>query len=131
VSSPISAWKVGFIPEWIMREYLSRRGGVRFMPEDLEKAKSTLLGYSLNSLIIEGQSVPKRFLKPQLQAEIGDDTHTKGCKILDDYFKNELKQFLTDELDPLGREIIELFLNDGKLEDFEKLIPGEGIFIDD
>ncbi|MFT4303611.1 MAG: DUF4914 family protein [Candidatus Woesearchaeota archaeon] len=127
----VGAWNVGFMPEWIMREYLARRGGVRFMAEDLTPAKSTLLGYSLNKVTIEGQTIHEHFLKPELQPEVDKETYAKGSKILDDYFKSELKQFLCDELDPKGKQIIELFLNDAKLEEFEKIIQGESIIIDD
>ncbi|MCB9359072.1 DUF4914 family protein [Candidatus Woesearchaeota archaeon] len=127
----LGAWEVGFMPEWIMREYLSRRGGIRFMDSDLSESNSVLLGYSMNRLVIEGQTIPEHFLKPQLQPEVGNEAHKKGCRILEDYFKSELKQFLSPELDPLGKKIINLFMKGGKLQDFEKLIPGESIFIDE
>ncbi|MFT4297904.1 MAG: DUF4914 family protein, partial [Candidatus Woesearchaeota archaeon] len=127
----VGAWNVGFIPEWIMREYFSRRGGVKFMPEDLLKSKSTLLGYSLNKVTIEGQTIPEGFLKPELQPEVGLEAHSKGCKILDDYFKKELAKFMTDELDPLGKKIIQLFLDNADLEEFEKLISGSSILMED
>lgn len=41
----IGAYKVGFMPEWIAREYLSRRGGVRFRPDQLVPSKCSLLGF--------------------------------------------------------------------------------------
>jgi hypothetical protein len=127
----VGAWNVGFIPEWIMREYFSRRGGVKFMANDLSKTESSLLGYSLNKLTIEGQTINEGFLKVHLQPEVGKESYTKGCEILNNYFKKELKQFLCDELDPKGKEIIELFLNDGTIEEFEKLIESESILIED
>ena len=34
-----------------------------------------------------------------------------------------LKQFMTDDLDPLGRQIIELVMNDAPLEDYLALTP--------
>ena len=43
--------------------------------------------------------------------------------MLTDFFKQELKQFLTDDLNPLGKQIIEAFLNDAPLEDYLDLIP--------
>jgi hypothetical protein len=127
----VGSWKVGFMPEWVMREYFSRRGGVKFMKGDLSKAESTLLGYSPNKLVIEGQTINESFLKVALQPEVGIESYKKGCEILDDYFKSELKQFLTDELDPKGKEIIKLFLNDGKIEEFEALIYGKEIVMED
>ena len=56
---------------------------------------------------------------------MGVEAYDAGAKILTDFFKEELKQFLTDELDPLGREIIETVLNDGSVADFEALTPLE------
>ena len=31
----IGAWRTGFMPQWLAREYLARRSGVRFRPEQL------------------------------------------------------------------------------------------------
>ena len=51
-----------------------------------------------------------------------------GCNqllfdFITDFFKQQLQQFMTDELDPLGRQIIELVMNDAPLEDFVDLTP--------
>ena len=46
-----------------------------------------------------------------------------GAKIITDFFKQQLQQFMTDELDPLGRQIIELVMNDAPLEDYLALTP--------
>ncbi len=40
-----------------MREYLARRGGVRFAKSELSPSRGVLLGYSLNELIFEGQEI--------------------------------------------------------------------------
>lgn len=127
----VGSWKVGFMPEWIMREYLARRGGVKFMAEDITPAKSPLLGYSLNKIMIEGQTIHENFLRPELQPEVGKEAYEKGSEILEEYFKTELQQYLSDELDPKGREIIELFLRGGTLKEFEALIQGESIIMED
>jgi hypothetical protein len=37
--------------------------------------------------------------------------------------KDQIKEFLTDELDPIGRKIIETCLNDGSLEDYLEITP--------
>ena len=37
--------------------------------------------------------------------------------------KEQIKEFLTDELDPMGRKIIETCLNDGTLEDYLAITP--------
>ncbi|MDF2869841.1 MAG: hypothetical protein K0R05_1416 [Anaerocolumna sp.] len=63
------------------------------------------------------------FLRPELQAEVGIEGYDKGAKLLVDFFKDELVKFKTDELDPLGREIIDCFFNNGSLEDYGNILP--------
>jgi hypothetical protein len=43
--------------------------------------------------------------------------------MLADFFKEQVAKFNVPELNPLGKKIIELCLNDGKLEDYLALIP--------
>ncbi len=62
-------------------------------------------------------------LQTNLQLSIGNDAYDQGAKILVDFFKQELKKYLVDELNPLGRQIIEAYLNDASVKDFEDLIP--------
>jgi hypothetical protein len=40
----IGAWRVGFMPQWVMREYLARRGGAGFTREQIVPARCPLLG---------------------------------------------------------------------------------------
>lgn len=118
----IGAYKVGFMPQWIAREYLSRRGGAKFRPDQLSRSRCSLLGYSLESLKIDGEFMPKHFLQVNLQPEVGDEAFDKGAKILTDFFKKELKKYLTTDLSQLGRQIIECCLDDGKLEDYIEIL---------
>lgn len=127
----VGAWQVGFTPEWIMREYFSRRGGVKFNPEEICFLGSTILGYSLNSLVMEGQTINESLLKVELQPEVRKKGFKEGSKILTDYFKKELEQFLVPEIDPLGRKIIEAFLADATIEEMENLIKGKSILIEE
>jgi len=50
----IGSWKVGFMPEWIAREYLARRGGAWFTEKQIEPSLST---YSLKDVMVEGQMI--------------------------------------------------------------------------
>ena len=118
----IGVWKVGFMPEWIAREYLARRGSVRFRPDQVIPARSSLLGYALNTLKINGSFIPRELLQVNKQPEVGDEGYDKGAEILNEFFKRELKQFLVPELDPLGKKIIETCLDDGSLEDYIRLL---------
>lgn len=118
----IGAYHVGFMGEWITREYLARRGGtVRF--KHLVPARCPLFGYSLDEMKIDGQYVRQTFLRPELQSKLGFEGYDAGSKILTDFFKDQVREFLTDELDPLGRQIIELCLNDAPLEDYLAITP--------
>lgn len=119
----VGVYKVGFAAEWVTREYISRRASAKFRPEQLVESRCSILGYSLDTLRIDGAFLPKKFLQPERQHEIGLEGYDAGAKILTDFFKKELRQYLTEELEPIGREIIECCLNDGTLEDYLKLIP--------
>jgi len=120
----IGAWKVGFVPQWIAREYLARRGGAVFKPNQLRPARSPLLGNAVFSMELEGVQIPHWFLEVNTQPEVGDAAYDAGAKILFDFFVQELTPYTKEsDLDPLGREIIDCCLSGGKVSDFEKLIP--------
>jgi hypothetical protein len=119
----IGAYKVGFMPEWITREYLAKRGSTRIKPEQLKASKCSLLGFALESMKVEGTYIPKYLLQVELQPDVGEEAFMEGAKILTDFFKRELKKFLTKDLHPLGKKIIECCLDDGKVEDYISLIP--------
>jgi hypothetical protein len=127
----VGAWNVGFMPLWIMREYISRRGGIRFTREELSPSRCTLLGYSVNKLVVESQMFDIGYMKVEHQPEVGIEAYDKGAKSLTDYFKAELRAFNQPELDPLGRKIIDCFEKGGSMQDFESMIETETIFLDD
>ncbi|MDD6316115.1 MAG: DUF4914 family protein [Clostridia bacterium] len=118
----IGAYRIGFVSEWISREYLARHNGTVKM-KHLTPARCPLFGYSLLDMKLDGQYVRQTFLRPETQSKLGEAGYDAGAKILVDFFKQEISQFLTDELDPLGRKIIECCLNDGTLEDYLALTP--------
>jgi len=119
----IGCYKVGFMPQWLMREYLARRGSARFKQDQLAPARLPLLGYCLESLKIDGQFIRKAFLRPETQAEVGLDGYDEGAKQLVDFAKRELEKFDVPELDPLGRKIIESCMNDALLDEYLDIIP--------
>ncbi len=119
----IGAHEVSFMPQWVAREYISRKGGVKFKPENMVEARCKLLGYCQESMKIDGHFIRKDFLRPELQTEVGFEGYDAGAKMLTDFFKEELVKFKTDDLDPLGREIIDCFLNDGSLDDYCSILP--------
>lgn len=118
----IGAYYVGFMSEWLTREYLARKGG-RLKLKHLNPARCPLFGFSLDEMKIDGQYVRQTFLRPEMQSRLGIDGYDEGVKLLSDFFKKELKQFLTNDLDPMGGQIIELCLNDAPLEKYLEITP--------
>jgi hypothetical protein len=120
----LGAWKVGFSPQWIAREYLARRGSSRFQPHQIIPARYTLLGYAMNQIQVEGQQIPKTFLQVEKQPEVGLKAYDAGAEILQSFAAACLQEYLVEDLHPLGRQIIECCLENGSLERYEQLIPG-------
>ncbi len=128
----IGAWKVGFMPQWIMREYVARRGGVKFGQDELSDARCPLLGYALEKLTVEGQNFEQGFLKVEMQPEVGLEAYDQGALELTTFFKQELKPFLENPaLDPLGKKIITCLFEGGTVENFSQLIRTDNIFFED
>ena len=119
----VGAYRVGFAAQWLTREYLARRGSGRIRPEHLVPSRCPLFGYTLKEVKIDGQLIRPTFLRPDKQSQVGEAAYDAGAAIITDFFKSELKQYLTDELDPLGREIIEVCLRDGSIDDYVALTP--------
>src|SRR4051812_16173278 len=118
----IGAWAVGFMPQWLMRDYLARRGSARFRADQILPARCSLLGHAMNSMQMEGTTIPHWFLEVNTQPEVGNDGYDKGAEILYDFFRRQLGEFLEEDLDPLGRRIIECCMDNGTLADYEALI---------
>src|SRR3954464_4315828 len=119
----IGAWKVGFMPQWLMRDYLARRGSARFRADQIVPARCPLLGYAIKTMQMEGTTIPHWFLEVNSQPEVGDDGYDRGADILIDFFHRQLADFLEDDLDPLGRSIIECCMDKASVADYEALIP--------
>lgn len=118
----IGVWKVGFKPQLLMREYMTRRGNAQLRPDQYQPARTALLGYELNYLTIEGAKIPSRFLKVYKQDEVGKEGYDDGADKLYDFFKQELPQYLTADLHPKGREIIEACLRGATVEEYATMI---------
>jgi hypothetical protein len=119
----IGCYDVSFKAEWISREYLSRRGQAKFSRGELEAHGTPLLGYSMRSVKVDGKEIPKQLLRVFEQPEVGMEAFLQGSRKLEDFFKQELRCYLCDDLDPLGREIIESFMRGDSLQELEKLMP--------
>jgi hypothetical protein len=119
----IGAWKVGFMAEWIAREYLARRGSAKFGRDQMQDAICPLLGYLPKQLRIEGFMIPRVFIQVEEQIQGGMEVYNEGARQWREFFAKELKQFLVPDLDPLGKTIIEACLDGAHQEDYRRLIP--------
>ncbi len=118
----VGSWHVGFMPQWIMREYFARRGVARFDRSQFVASRCSLLGYSPTGLVVEGVQIPDQALQVDLQPEVGEEAYDVGSAMLTGFFQDQLKKFLVPDLDPIGRRIIECMLNGGTARDFEGLM---------
>lgn len=118
----IGVWKVGFKPQLMMREYMTRRGNAKLRSDQYRPARCPLLGYELNYLTIEGAKIPSRFLQVHKQPEVGFEGYDKGADLLYDFFRKELSKFLCPELSETGRKIIEACLAGASVEEYEQLL---------
>ena len=118
----IGAWEVGFMPQWVTREYLARRGGARFTEKQMHESRCPLLGYTPRKIVMEGRSLSVWFFEVDQQPEVGPAAYDRGAGILRDFFHQELPQFLVPDLSPKGREIIECCLAGGTIADYGSLL---------
>jgi len=119
----IGCWKTGFAPQWVAREYLARRGSATFRPTELKPARCSLLGHHRESMQVEGQTIGTLFFDVSKQPEVGTEAYDKGADILRTFFLQHLNHFDHDELDPLGRQIIQACRDNVTVDEYEKLIP--------
>ncbi len=119
----VGAWAVGFMPEWVAREYLGRRGMAKFPPDRLIPSRLPLLGYSLAAMQVEGTFLPPWLLRVEEQPEVGVEGYDRGAEILRDFFHKEVRQYLQPGLATLGQRIIECCLDNGSVDDYESFLP--------
>lgn len=119
----IGAWKVGFKPQLLMREYLTRRGAAKLRADQYQASRCALLGYELNYLTIEGSKIPSRFLKVYNQPEVGFEGYDAGAEILHKFFKTELQKYLQDDLLTTGKRVIDACMSNASIEEYNEIIP--------
>jgi hypothetical protein len=119
----VGSWKCGFMPQWLSREYLARRGGANFRPEQLTPARCPLLGYALFFMQIEGSQIPHWFLEVDKQPEVGTEGYDTGAEMLATFFREQLQPIYdAPNLDPLGRRIIECCFDGEDVMAYEELV---------
>ena len=121
----VGAWHVGFSPQWVAREYVARRGQARFQRKALLPARCTLLGMHCATIQVEGQRIGQRFFDVSKQPEVGEAAYDEGARMLTEFFHKCIRDFLTEELDPQGRAIIDVCLSGGSIDDYDQFTPEE------
>lgn len=119
----IGVWQVGFKPQLLMREYLTRRGAARLRTDQYQASRCPLLGYELNYLTLEGSKIPSRFLKVYNQPEVGFEGYDAGAEILRNFFRTELQKYLKEDLVGIGKRIIDACLSNASIEEYNDIIP--------
>ncbi|MEM0965460.1 MAG: DUF4914 family protein [Verrucomicrobiota bacterium] len=118
----VGCWKVSFMPQWITREYLARRGGAAFNDEQVKPSRCPLLGWNPGSILVEGRTIGSWFFNVDKQPEVGEEAYDVGAGILRDFFLSELKNFDSPDLHPLGKKIIECCREGGSVTDYQDLL---------
>jgi hypothetical protein len=118
----IGAWEVSFMPQWVAREFLARRGSGNFSADQVKESRCPLLGYTPGKILVEGRTIGSWFFEVDRQPEVGPEAYDKGAEILHNFFVQELEQFLVEDLHPVGRKIIESCLNKCSIADYEGFI---------
>jgi hypothetical protein len=117
----VGAWKVGFMPQWIAREYFARRGASPFRPDQLKPSRCSLLGHSLRSIQVEGAPIGSWFFHVDTQPEVGEAAYDAGAAQLTRFFHEQLALYDDPALGSDGRRIIEACLSGATVEDYDKL----------
>lgn len=120
----IGCWSTGFSPQWIAREYLSRRGSAPFAEDKLIDSRCPLLGKTPKTIQVEGQTIGHWFLQVETQPEVGPRGYDQGAAILTEFFHDQVRTFLESDLDSKGREIIDACLSGASVSDYEALSRG-------
>jgi hypothetical protein len=127
----IGAWQVGFMPQWIAREYLARRGEAKFHEDQIHPARCPLLGWALNTIMVEGQTIGSWFMRVETQPEVGPKGYDNGARVLEEFFHKELEAYLEPGLQPLGRKIIDCCLQGGSVEDYVRFFPEARTYVEE
>jgi hypothetical protein len=117
----VGAWNVSFMPQWLAREYLARRGSMPFRPDQIEPARCPLLGRVPTSLQIEGTPISNWLLRVETQPEVGEEAYDQGAEMLRAFFAEQLGKYLHEDLRPRGRQIVEACMAGASVEDYDRL----------
>ncbi len=118
----IGVYEVGFNSQQCVRDSFIQNIELYNNSDNLLTSRCSLLGYVPKNIYIDGNKVPKELLFVYEQKEVGNAAYDIGSKKLIAFFKEEISKYLTDDLHPLGRKIIELCLNDADVDDYNNIL---------
>lgn len=90
----IGSWEVGFMAEWVIREYLARRGQASFRKLNLKPSRHPLGGYIPENIHVEGTPISKKFFDVTKQPQIEEEGYDKGAKMLEELLQRRIKAFI-------------------------------------
>ncbi len=121
----IGVYEVGFNSQQCVRDNFVQNSEFYANPDNLLTSRCSLLGYVPKNIYINGAKVPKELLFIYEQKEVGNAAYDIGAKKLVSFFKDEISKYLTDDLHPIGRKIIELCLNDADVDDYNNILESK------
>lgn len=62
---------------------------------------------------------------------MGEEAYDRGAEILRDFFHIQCKKFLSPDLNPLGKKIIDCCLSNGTLDDYNGLIEAPPLIVEE
>lgn len=116
----VGAWQTGFAPQWIVREYVARRGSAPFLPGKLLDARCRILGRTPRTIQVEGHTIGHWFTQVETQPEVGEEAYDKGAEILTGFFHEQIRKFVSTELDARALKIIDACLQGATVSDYDE-----------
>ncbi len=118
----VGAWRVKAKVLCMGRNIISGKQKTFTEQRSLFPARYVLFGYAPKATHTGQFDMPEEFLRVEKQVELGTEGYDLSAGIIRDIFITSLESHLTNEIDPLGRAIIELFLNNGSIKEFDTIL---------
>ncbi len=120
----IGVWQVGFMGEWLTRDYLSNTYNNEYADkilweDGIIQSKCPLLGYNITEGI---NVVPNYLYDVEKQPEVGEEGFAKGSDILSEFFRKEIRKFRRPEMDKDGLKIIQACMDGAGVSEYQDLL---------
>ncbi len=118
----VGAWRVNSKILCMGRNIISGKRKTFAGEKSLFPARFVLFGYAPKATHTGQYDLPEEFLRVEKQAELGSEGYDLSAGYIRDLFTKSLEPLLTNEIDPLGKTIIELFLANGSIDEFDTIL---------